>query len=173
MRKFYLNTDTGLLAASEGGTTPVRRIDAKRGDLLELEIFASPALPAGATGVLAAKPAGEYTGDAVALDAAWEEPQTSEAGHRFALSLHTTELDALFAGETAEVKLMAEISWSVAGVVRSTQTFDLVVARDVWRGDEGAPDAIQAPLSFLLSSPDGSQWTISINDAGQLVREKL
>lgn len=170
--KFYLNTDSGVLTASEGASSPLRRLDAKRGDLLELEVMASPALPVGATGLLVAKPRGLYSGAPVALDAAWEEPQTENAGYRFALDFGTSELEALFPDEVPEVALMAEISWTAAGKVRSSQTFDLIVARDVWRGDEGSPSALQAPGAFVLSSPDGAQWTVSISNDGQLVASK-
>jgi hypothetical protein len=172
MRTLYLNTDTGLLTATAGATSPVRRMDVKRGDLLELEVITSPALPAGATGLLVAKQKGIYSGDPVALDAAWEEPQTEGAGHRFALALSTAELDALFTAELAEVGLIAEITWTAAGKTRSTQTFDLIVARDVWRGDEALPSPATAPLSFTLSSPDESQWTITITNDGQIVATK-
>lgn len=170
--KTYLNIETGLLTLAATSTQGIRRLDAKRGDLLELEVIPSGAI-AGATGILAAKVKGTYSGDPVALDSAWSAPATEGAGYLFSLSLNTTELNALFTAETAEVTLMAEISWTLSGAVRSSQTFDLVVAHDVWTGDEGAPTAVMAAPSFLLSSPDDSQWEISINNDGQLIRTKL
>ena len=170
--KTYLNIETGLLTLAAASTQGIRSLSAKRGDLLEMEVVPSAPI-AGAAGIFAAKQKGTYSGDPVALDSAWSAPATEGAGYLFSLSLNTTELNALFSGETAEVTLMAEITWSLSGAVRSTQTFDLVVARDVWTGDEGAPAAAEAAPSFLLSSPDSSQWQISINNDGQLIRTKL
>jgi len=168
--KTYLNTTTGLLTLAAGATTGIRRIDAKRGDLFLLEVVPSGTIT-GATGVFAAK--STYSGDPVALASAWTAPATEGAGYLFSINLNTAELNALFTGEIAEVTLLAEITWTLAGAARSTQTFSLVVARDVWRGDEPTPSAVEAAASFLLSSPDGSQWTISITNDGQLTREKL
>lgn len=170
--KNYLNIETGVLSLTAGGTTPIRRLDAKRGDWLELEVVPSAVLPDGATGLLVAKPKGNYAAAPVALDATWDAPSEAGAGYLFALSLNTTELNALFAGVVAEITLMAEITWSAAGKVRSTQTFDLVVSRDVWVGDEGVPTDASAATSFLLTSPDDSQWTITITNEGQIVATK-
>jgi len=168
--KTYLNTDTGLLTLAPGSTTGITKLAAKRGDLFSLEVVPSGTI-SGAAGVLAAK--STYSGDPVALAPSWTSPTTEGAGYVFSLNLNTTELNALFTGETPEVALMAEITWTLSGVVRSTQTFSLVVAHDVWNGDEPAPTQANAALSFYLSSPDGSQWQISITNDGQLTREKL
>lgn len=135
--KTYLNTETGLLALTAAATQGIRQISAKRGDAFLLEVIPSAALGEGATGKFCAK--STYSGDPVALDAAWSEPATEGAGYLFALSLNTTELNALFTEETASVTLLAEITWEDETGVHSTQTFSLVVARDVWRGDEGVP----------------------------------
>lgn len=171
--KTYLNIESGLLTLAAGAATGIRRMDVKRGDLLELEVVTSAALDAGAVGVFAAKLKGIYSGGVLALDAAWEAPVLAGAGYLFALPLNTVPLDALFTGEIAEVVLMAEITFTSAGKTRSTQTFDLVVARDVWLGTEGAPSPVVAAPSFLLSAPDASQWVISITNDGQLVRTKI
>ena len=167
--KTYLNTDTGLLTLAPGSTTGITKLSAKRGDTFLLEVVPSGTI-AGAAGVLAAK--STYSGDPVALAPSWTSPTTEGAGYVFSLDLNTTELNALFTGETAEVTLLAEITWTLDGAIRSTQTFSLAVARDVWRGDEPTPSAVEAAASFLLSSPDGSQWTISITNDGQIERSK-
>ena len=167
--KTYLNTDTGLLTLAPGSTTGITKLAAKRGDLFSLEVVPSGTI-SGAAGVLAAK--STYSGDPVALAPSWTSPTTEGAGYVFSLNLNTTELNALFTGETAEVTLLAEITWTLDGAIRSTQTLSMVVARDVWRGDEPTPSAVEAAASFLLSSPDGSQWTISITNDGQIERSK-
>ncbi|MEI6493197.1 MAG: hypothetical protein WCO94_11665 [Verrucomicrobiota bacterium] len=168
--KTYLNTETGLLTLAAGSATGIQKIACKRGDLFSLEVVPSGTIT-GASGVLAAKTT--YSGEPVALASSWTAPETEGAGYVFSLNLNTTELNALFTGETPEVTLLTEITWTLSGVVRSTQTFSLVVARDVWVGDEPTPSAVEAAASFLLSSPDGSQWTIAITNDGQLERTKL
>ena len=168
--KTYLNTDTGLLTATATATTGIKQIACKRGDLFSLQVVPSAAIE-GATGVFAAKPT--YGGDPVVLGASWAAPITEGAGYIFSLNLNTTALNALFTSELSEIPLLAEITWTLDGAIRSTQTFSLVVARDVWRGDEPTPTQANAAASFFLSSPDGSQWQISVTNAGQLERSKL
>jgi hypothetical protein len=171
--KLYLNTSTGLLTTAANGTTGIRRLDAKRGDLLELEVVPSAEIT-GATGILAAKEKGAYSGAAVALDSAWTAPETEGAGYLFSLSLNTEEIAALFTGEKAEVVLMAEITWTFGSVTRSSQTFDLVVARDVWQGDEGAPSPVTPLRSFDIESVTGlTRWRITIDDDGVILRTAL
>ena len=168
--KTYLNTETGLLTALAGATTGIAKIAAKRGDTFLLEAVPSSTIE-GAAGVFAAKAA--YSGTPVVFAGSWEAPETEGAGYLFSLDLNTSDLAALFTSEIAEVTLLAEISWSLDGAIRSTQTFSLVVARDVWRGDVPTPSPVEAAQSFLLSSPDLSQWQISITNDGQLERTKL
>ena len=168
--KTYLNTDTGILSAAATSSTGIQKLACKRGDTFLLEVVPSASIE-GATGVFAAK--ATYSSDPAVLGSSWVAPETEGDGYLFSLDLNTEELLALFTGETAEVSLLAEITWTLDGAVRSSQTFSLVVARDVWVGAEPTPSPVEAAASFLLSSPDGSQWTISITDAGQITREKL
>lgn len=198
--KAYLNTRTGLLTAVAGGTQAVRRIEGKRGDVLLLEVVPD-AVIAGAVGIFAAK--ATYAGGVVVLDSTWTAPVVEGAGYLFEVSLNTVELDALFTDETDEAALLAEVTWTLDGVVRSTQTLSLVVARDVWRGDEPNPseagnllatqgeaeagtvnDRWMSPLrvaqamaaareSVRLEAPDGGVWEVRITNDGQLERTKL
>ncbi|MEI6034524.1 MAG: hypothetical protein WCS65_09620 [Verrucomicrobiae bacterium] len=133
--KIYLNTETCLLTLAAGSATPLTKFTAKRGDALDIEVMAD--LASGATGILAAK--STWSGDPVVLCPSWTAPETSGAGYLFSLSLNTTEINALLTGEVASVTLRAEITWTVGGKTRSTQTFSLIVERDVWRGDEATP----------------------------------
>ena len=168
--KLYLNTTTGLLTLTANSGSPIRRVDAKRGDSLPIEILPDTDLT-GATGILAAK--ATYSGAPVALAPAWTPPATEGAGYLFTLDLNTTELSDLFTGETADVTLLAELTWTLSGAVRTSQTFSLVVARDVWVGTEEIPSPVLPYSSFRLLSPDESIWQISITNDGQLVRTKL
>jgi hypothetical protein len=171
--KTYLNIETGLLTAEANGTSPIRRLAAKRGDTLELEVVPSAPM-ADATGILVAKRKGIYSGEVIVLDSAWSAPETEGAGYLFSLSLNTDPLNALFIDEKSEEVLMGEITWTVGSVTRSSQTFDLVVARDVWRGDEGAPSPVTPLTSFDIQSVTGlTRWRITIDDAGVILRTAL
>ena len=168
--KTYLNIDTGILSAAATSSAGIQKLSCKRGDTFQLEVVPSAAIE-GAAGVFAAK--ATYSGDPAVLGSSWVAPETEGEGYLFSLDLNTEELLALFTGEVADVTLLAEITWTLDGAIRSTQTFSLVVARDVWVGSEPTPSPVEAAASFLLSSPDLSQWQISITDAGQIERTKL
>ena len=163
--KTYLNTDTGLLTLAPGATTGIAKISAKRGDLFLLEVVPSGTIT-GATGVFAAK--STYSGDPVALASSWDAPETESTGYLFTIDLNTTDLNALFTSEIADVTLLAEITWSLAGAIRSTQTLSLVVARDVWRGDEADPTAasdFKATQAEAEAGTDNAKWMSPLRTA--------
>ena len=153
--KLYLDPVSAILALTAGSPTGISQLKLKRGDYVELEIVAD--LPSTATGIFAAKRS--IGGEPVLLCSTWSVPQTSGAGFIFALSLNTTELNALFAGGTATVTLVAEITWTVGGHTRSTQTFNLIVDADVWRGDETLPTPanVLMPTVLIASSAPTSE----------------
>jgi hypothetical protein len=155
--KTYLNIETGRLTAQGGATQPLRRLDAKRGDTLEIEVVPSATLAASATGKFVAKPKGAFSSIHPILYGEWSAPAASGSGWRFSIETDTEELAALLPNETAEVTLMAEITWSVEGKTRSTQTMDLVVAQKVWRGNEVSPTpapALPRPVvQYLADAP--------------------
>ena len=169
--KTYLNTDTGLLTLAATATTGIAKLSAKRGDMFLLEVIPSAAIE-GAAGKFCVK--ATYSGSPVALDTAWDAPVTENAGYLFSLDLNTTELNALFTSEIPEVSLLAEITWELDGAIHSTQTFSLVVARDVWTGDEGVPvnatPAYPLPDDLLLvstSTTAGRAMLTAANAAAQ------
>jgi hypothetical protein len=167
--KTYLNTTTGLLTTSAGSTTPLRSLTAKRGDRLDIEVIPDAAIVGGATGLFVAKPKGSYTGEPVALDAAWDAPAVSGAGYTFLVDLNTVELTALLTSSVASVELMAEITWTAGGVVRSTQTFALTVENDIWKGDEGVPTDALDPYPLpgdILTASDINDTVIGTDQLG-------
>lgn len=168
--KLYLNTQTGNLSTASANGQPLRRIDAKQRDDLVLEVFPDVALVEG-SGLFAART--DYNQPLVALDANWDAPETENAGYVFNVSLATEELETLFSGGETEIILKGEIRWVSSGAARRTQTFDLVVARAVYLEEDALPEPATAPDFFKLTSPDGSQWEVSITNEGVLQREKL
>lgn len=173
MKTYHFNLETRKLTLAAAATQPVRRIDGVRGETLEFGIIPSDTLAEGATGVFCAKEKNVYSGDPVVLDGAWTAPTGEDTEYVISTLLDNSALTALFAGETATVTLMCDLTITSAGKVYKSQLMDLVLTRSAYNGDEGSPDPTEAAGSFRLSSPDGSQWQISITNAGQLERTKI
>ena len=170
--KTYLNTLTGLLTLTAGAVQGIKKIEIFD-DNFVMQVV--PSIPiTGATGILAAKQSGTYTGDPVVLDAAWTTLTGDDANNfEFVMDMTSTEFLALFTSETPSVTLMGQVTFTVGGNVRRTQKFELLCARPVYRAGEVTPHPTQAMPFFKLTAPDASQWQISINNDGQLIREKL
>ncbi len=169
--KAYLNVVTGLLTLTAGAVQGIKKLDVFDDNFI-LEVVPSSAIT-GATGYLAAKQTGTYTGDPVVLDAAWTALEGEGAGFEFVLDMTSDEYLALFTEELPQVILMAQVTFTLAGRVRRSQKFELICARPVYRVGDVTPHPTEAMPFFLLSSPDSSQWQISINNDGQILREKL
>ena len=186
--KTYLNVISGLLTLAAGAQQGLKKIDVFD-DNFVLQVVPD-AVITGATGILAAKVSGSYSGNPIVLDAAWEaishtisippvapatEPtqQTVFDWFEFVLNMTSEEYLALFTGETPSVTLMAQVTFTVEGNVRRTQKFELVCYRPVYRVGDVTPHPTQAMPFFKLSSPDESQWQISITNDGQITREKI
>ena len=169
--KIYLNTTTGLLTLTAGAVQGIKKLDVYDDDFV-LQVVPDATIT-GATGILAAKSDAVYSGDPVVLDAAWTAPVDPADWYEFILDMTSTEFLALFTAELPEVILMAQVTWTLSGTVRRSQKFQLVCARPVYRPGEVTPHPTEAMPFFLLTAPDSSQWQISINDEGQLIREKL
>lgn len=161
--RLYLNTETGGLSLQVSGP-PLQRLDVKQRDVMRLEVFPSTALPQGTSGIFAVKET--FDGEVMAFAAAWSAPEQSGAGYVFVVNLHTAVLEEKFTGDVAQVKLRAELRWERSpGDVRRSMTFDLVVARAVYLGEEGAP--ISLPEGTLVS-PDGKLWRLRVSNDGVL-----
>ncbi len=171
----YLNTTNGQLATSPGGATPVRKLTVKRGDQLDLEIFADGELPAGTTAVFAARPRGVYSGGLVLLATGWSAPATSGEGYRLVVPVASDPLEGLFTDEVPMVPLMAELSIQLpeAAYPLTSQTFDLEVVRDLYQGGEVPPVAVPPPTEFSLSATDGSIWRFTVSAEGQFIRTRI
>jgi hypothetical protein len=136
--KAYLDTTTWMLTAVAGGMQPLRKMDAKR--VLVLDVVLSAALPTGSNGILCLKRDKNFTGAAMALDTAWEAVSGEALTYRFTLSLNTEEIAALFTGEKETASLHADITITRPDLdTVGSQTFDVVVWRPVYQGDEQTP----------------------------------
>ena len=186
--KTYLNVTTGLLTLTASAVQGIKKLDVFD-DNFVLQVVPDATIT-GAAGILAAKVTDIYSGNPVVLDAAWEvishtvsippvapatEPteETVFDFFQFVLDMTSEEFLALFSGEKPSVTLMAQVTFTIEGNVRRTQVFQLVCARPVYRAGEVIPHPTETMPSFRLSSPDGSQWTISITNDGQITRSKL
>ncbi|MEI6491588.1 MAG: hypothetical protein WCO94_03485 [Verrucomicrobiota bacterium] len=167
--KTYLNVISGLLTLTAGAQQGIKKLDVFD-DNFVLQVVPDSEI-AGASGTLAAKVSGTYSGDPVVLDAAWTSLEAG--GFEFVLDMTSEELLALFTGETPSITLMAQMTFTVGGNVRRTQKFDLLCSRPVYRAGEVTPRPTEAMPFFKLTAPDNSQWQISIENDGTITRTKL
>ena len=170
--KLYIDLTAQKLITAPGYSTPVESLVVKRGDkptfeLTYLEDATEPTLlPANSSIVFAAKVSLDYDGEVAAFCDEWTAPVAGEYAYRAVPNFNTTKLNELLAvdgaasNDVASVTLMAEISWATAVGVATTQTFKLVVANDVYRGNETSPvpatPAYPAPAALLLKAHIGS-----------------
>jgi hypothetical protein len=127
-------------------------------------------LAAGATGKMGLKKT--FAGDFLAYDSAWTKTGTGATTiYTFGLNLNTTELDAEFPDDDEEsVAARVEVEWAADGLVSSTLPCSATIYNDVIRGSEPLPSV--AASSFMLTSPDASNWEITIDDDGSLTATK-
>jgi len=137
-RLLYLDTHTGDLSATAGGT-PLSKLTAKSGTALDLEIIPSAPLDPTATARLVARQTGIYTQDPIAYAESWTAPTTEGQGYTIHLGLDTVELANLLTGETPSIDLMLELSIESTWTTIKSQTITLHIPRALWRGDELTP----------------------------------
>jgi len=133
-------------------------------------------LASGSTGTVGLKALGDFDGAFLASSTSWtKEGSATSTTYLFYLNLNTVALEALFTSDSvASLALALELSW-VESARPQTVPGDVsfVVKNDYISGAEGAPTDVDAPLSFKLSSADGTQWEITITNDGQLTRTPL
>lgn len=81
------------------------------------------------------------------------------------VSYNTTEINALIAAGTTNVTLEIEIS---EGAVRQTFQRSATLSNDLISSTSPSPLPANVASSFDLESPDGSVWTVTITDDGEL-----
>jgi hypothetical protein len=126
-------------------------------------------LGAGATGSVGLKKT--FSGSFLASDTSWTKSGTgSSTVYQFDLNLNTVAMDGEFTNDnsTASIDAKIEISWTVSSTTSSTMPCVATVYNDVIRGTEGAPSSANTQASFLLTSPDASIWSVSIDNNGVL-----
>lgn len=89
------------------------------------------------------------------------------AGLSANLSLNTSEVAALVAAGETDAKLEVEVS---DGTRRQTYQRPATLAADII--SSASPTPTPGVASFYLSSPDGSQWAVSIGNDGTLTATK-
>ena len=154
--QIWLTPSTGSLSKSPTAPLTLGLIPAKAGTIFQLEVYSTEALDTAAGGVLTAKADLAYTSDLAAIDTTWSKQTGPPIRYIFDLDLNTTEIAALFTtSTTATVKLMAEISWTSGTEQGKSQTFQLLVQRQVWRGDEQTPTpaTVLHPVIEFVDAP--------------------
>jgi hypothetical protein len=172
--RVYINLDSNEFVASPVLTQRVNTLYFVRRDTVPVEVqFVRGGtvveLGAGATGVIGLKTT--FSGSFLATDGAWTKTGTGATTiYTFDLNLNTSAMDAQFSpdNDTASINAKIEVSWTVSSTTSSTLPTTATVYNDVIRGSEGAPSASTAQASFLLTSPNNNQWSVSIDNDGIL-----
>ena len=127
-------------------------------------------LAAGTTGKFILKPPGEFGGSALALADSWTKAGTGTgATYTFALDLNTAAVVAELGNAADKVAVIAEMTWTAGGKIYTSRYPTALLYNDAARGSEGTPIVV-AGTSFTLQSPNGTVWTITITNQGNLVR---
>ncbi len=154
--KLYVDLESLQLIEAVGFRNPVTSLRIKRGDYPKFEVLflsgGSTAVSLGAKATLdlrfGAKSNGQFGGDYLVYNGAWEIPEDNDTSHVYSVypCFNTVELDAALRigteSELPEITLMGEITWRTdVGTDMSTRTFSIVVENDVVRGSEVEPQS--------------------------------
>lgn len=166
--KVYIDERNFGLITAPGVPNPVTTIRFKRARLDPLEVqFVSTdgavVYRPAASMSFALKPKGVFDTEPVVLTLEWTLPDPEDANpvYRCNPVMNTTALNALFnidenpANDVPSVTLMGEINWTPAGgPVQATQTFDVVIANDVYRSGDSDPEDIDVETYQALAEKD-------------------
>jgi hypothetical protein len=170
--RIAIDIDSGAVRTWAGEN--VSFLPAKRRDRFPVEVQyrrngVVVALADGAAGVLGLKPPGALSGGFVAAASSWSVSGYGAGRvYVFDLNLNTTQLEALFTQEPASVALAVEVAVTTQDGERSSATFNMVVANDVVRGDEGSPTQaldLKATQADAEAGSDNTKWMTPLRTA--------
>jgi hypothetical protein len=176
--RVYVNLDSNEFVVSPVLTQRVNTLFFVRRDTVPVEVQfvrggSVVELGSGATGTIGLKKT--FSGSFLASDTSWAKTGTgSSTVYQFDLNLNTVAMDGEFSNDnaTASIDAKIEVSWTVSSTTSSTMPCVATVYNDVIRGSEGAPSSANSQASFLLTSPDASIWSVSIDNNGVLTATK-
>jgi hypothetical protein len=174
--RVYINLDSSEFVVSPVLTQRVTTLFFTRRDTVPVEVQfvrggAVVELGSGATGQIGIKKS--FTSGFLANDTAWTKTGTgSSTVYTFDLGLNTANMDAEFSPDatTDSITAKIEVTWSVGSTTTTTLPTEAVIYNDVIRG--GEPAVSPGSTSFILKSPDNSNWSISIDNDGILTATK-
>lgn len=173
----FVNLETRQFVVSPVLLSPVASIALTRRDLSAIDVqFVRGGrvvdLSFGSLGQIAVKDT--FSEVPLAFNGAWQERGTgANTRYQFALNLNTDGINDLFSDDdgTASVTAKFELEWTEAGTLNTSLPTTAIIHNDLIRGGEGVP-TVTAAASFALLAPDGSLFTISIDDDGILTATK-
>jgi hypothetical protein len=155
----YLNTITGELSETPGGSPMTKLTGAKCGEDWDLEVIPDREIAATATGFFSAKSA---YGGLLLVHGQWSAPTEAGRGWMFSLSLRGTDLAVASAATTGKLPLFAEGTFTIDGKTRKSQTITLEVERAVFTGTEDTPVETAASVRIGVTGHHeyqlGGQW---------------
>jgi hypothetical protein len=158
--QLYFDLDLAAFVSGPGTRDLLAGLTVKRGDSLSVVIqfvrgAVAQELASGAEGVLGIKSAGDYDGDFIASATSWTKSGTGTATlYTFTVSLNTTAITTLLAGDTASIFASLELEYLVGTVRTSSQTVAVTIHNDVIKGTEAGPveitGGIPVPDAFMV-----------------------
>lgn len=176
--RVYINLDSSEFVVSPVLTQRVNTLYFTRRDTVPVEVQfvrggSVVELGAGASGQIGIKKT--FTGNFLASDTAWTKTGTGTTTvYTFDLNLNTSNMDSEFSpdNDTSSISAKIEVTWAVGSTITTTLPTEAVIYNDVIRGGEGAPSPATPSANFLLTSPNNSTWSVSIDNDGVLTATK-
>jgi hypothetical protein len=147
--KIYINIHTGTATPSRTAATPLQKIEIKRGDLFELQcVFhaeGSPVeLPAGSAAAFIVKKNQRYFEGPLLLAEEWAKQPAAGEGYIFTLVANTAPLNMALSDDDT-ITAMGEVTWQIGDNFRTTQKIPVLVANDIYKGNEPPPAPGETP----------------------------
>jgi hypothetical protein len=158
--KLFIDQKNRRFVKSAASNVALDRVVFKRRDILPIEIVFVE------NGVAVATPSG--TTISVALKSQFSDANFLAIANSGTLSLYTTEIEALFPGNTASASAFLEVRYTRTGEATRTATLQAEIQNSVILGTEGAPTAIPDGKATQLQAEagtDNEKWMTPLRTA--------
>lgn len=158
--KFFIDQKNRRFVKSAASNVALDRVVLKRRDIMPVEVVFVE------SGVAVATPAG--TSISVALKSRFSDANFLAIAESGTLSLYTSEIEALFPGNTASAAAFLEIRYTRPGETTRTATLQAEIQNSVILGNEGTPTSVpdgKASQAEAEAGTDNDRWMTPLRTA--------
>jgi len=158
--KLFIDLTTRRFVKSAASSAAMPTLVLKRRDVMPVEVVFVQ------RGAVVATPAG--TTIAIALKSAFSDANFLAVANSGTLSLYTSEIEALFPGNTASASAFLEVRYTRTGEATRTATLQVEIQNSVILGNEGTPSAIpdgKATRAESEAGTDNTKWMTPLRTA--------